>query len=356
MTWCARAMCAGETPDGLHVRICAMVDQSGGTARVRSRLGLGCVKLGGTSTTPSADTRLVHAAVDCGVNTFDTADIYNSGGSERALGRALGNRRDKVTIMTKGGYLFRERRASEARLRRVAAPGLARLRALRSRVTSPSTGSATPYGPQDFSAAYLRAAVDASLRRLGIDYIDVYQLHGPRSIGAGEVLDCLADLVRDGKVREFGVGLERLDDAVAWTRVPGLTRVQIPFGMLDPEARSTVLPAAHAAGVHVVVRGVLASGLLDADASAVGTFFDQRKFDMLEHLRGIAAGAGLTPQQLAMRWVLAHQAAETVLVGVNSVAHLTSICRDATSPLVDVDLVARVDEVVEVYTSRESSS
>jgi aryl-alcohol dehydrogenase-like predicted oxidoreductase len=331
---------------------CPMVDRRDSGDLQLQRLGFGCVKLGSMSKSAGRSTtdRLIHEAVDSGVTFFDTADVYGSGTSERILGRALGAKRSSMIVMTKGGYTFRDRNKFERGARRLAAPVLGRLQASGRPATNP-LGSGAAYAAQDFSPRYLRQAVDASLRRLRTDYIDIYQLHGPSSLCPWETVDLLTELVRAGKIREFGVGLERLDNATEWLKLETLSRMQVPFGMMDPEARTSVFPAAQTAGVQLIVRGVLASGLLNADASAVGTYFDQRKFNLLQSLRSLADSAGVTAEQLAIWWVLAQPAAQTVLVGINSVRHLRSTIRYVTTCVAEAALIGRVDELVEIYSS-----
>ena len=162
----------------------AVVDQRGSGGSQLGRLGFGCVKLGSMSqgTSGSATKRLVREAIHSGVTFFDTADAYGSGTSERILGACLGSDRARVTVATKGGYLFRDRSSIESSARRFIAPVLGAARSMRSRRRAePSQGpmSRGAYAAQDFTPSYLRSAVDSSLRRLRTDYIDIYQLHGP---------------------------------------------------------------------------------------------------------------------------------------------------------------------------------
>ena len=198
------------------------------------RVGLGCVRLGGGDGRSVADdTRLVHGAIDLGVTVFDTADVYGGGASERVLGRALGDRRDEVQIATKAGYVFRPRSAPEQWARRRAKDVLRRLpnRAGATDIAR-SVGGSTSYAHQDFSAGYLRAQVHASLRRLGTDRIDVFQLHGPQALVPG-VVDHLVDLVVAGDVVRIGVGAGSIDEAAEWLGTPGVSVLQVPFGQSE---------------------------------------------------------------------------------------------------------------------------
>lgn len=316
-----------------------------------ARLGFGCVKLGSIATGDSGRgaTRLIHAAVDAGVTFFDTADAYGAGNSERILGQGLGSRRANVTIATKAGYLFRERSGLERTVRRVAAPVLG---ALRAAVRPPAgatagAGSSGGYAAQDFSPAHLRRAVDDSLRRLGTDYIDVFQLHGPASVCPDETFELLDELVHVGKIREIGVGLEHVDHADGWLASRRLSRMQVPFGILDPEARARVFPIAEPCGVGLIVRGIFGSGLFSAESAGDGCGPNDAKVRFVMQLRTLAESLGVSVHQLAVWWILAQPEARTVLVGINSVDHLMSTVRYFNAPLTDDSLVAAIDSLIE---------
>jgi aryl-alcohol dehydrogenase-like predicted oxidoreductase len=333
------------------VQLCAMADwrDSGNSQLVR--FGFGCVKLGSMTRAAggSAAKRLIREAIHSGVTFFDTADAYGAGTSERVLAAALGSDRSNVIVATKGGYLFRERSRLERGARLVVAPAFGAVRSIRS-VQSWTANSAlatkSAYAAQDFTASYLRRAVDDSLRRLRTDYIDVYQLHGPSSVCSDETLQLMAELVRVGKIRSFGVGLERLDRADEWCQLENLSRLQVPFGILDPEARETVFPAAGRAGVQIVARGIFGSGLFNSDPPPDGKGPYDSKLHVVQSLRLLANSLGTTPHQLAVWWVLAQHAVTTMLVGINSMDHLRSTVRYVTTTPSHADLIDRVDELI----------
>ena len=315
------------------------------------RFGFGCVKLGSMSRASGgpAAKRLIREAIHSGVTFFDTADAYGAGASERVLAAALGSDRGSVVVATKGGYLFRERSRLGRGARRIVAPALGAARSIRSVQSWTATSALatkTAYTAQDFTPSYLRSAVDDSLRRLRTDYIDVYQLHGPSSLCPDETLQLMSELVRVGKIRAFGVGLERLDKVDDWLQLENLSRLQVPFGILDPEARETVFPAAERAGVQLIVRGVFGSGLFNANPSPDGANPNDAKLQLVQSLRLLANSAGTTPHQLAVWWVLAQQAVTTMLIGINSIDHLRSMVRYVTTPPSHADLIDRVDELI----------
>ncbi len=224
------------------MRRCAVADRRESDDSQLVRLGFGCVKLGSMSQAAGrpATKRLIREAIHSGVRFFDTADAYGAGTSERILGAALGSDRSNVIVATKGGYVFRDRSRLVRATRRILAPALGRARAIqsaRSSTAPQASTTRTAYAAQDFTPSYLRAAVDDSLRRLRTDYIDVYQLHGPSSLCTDETLQlmeraraCRQDPRVRGRARTTG-------QRGVWLNLENLSRLQVPFGILDPEAR-----------------------------------------------------------------------------------------------------------------------
>jgi aryl-alcohol dehydrogenase-like predicted oxidoreductase len=306
-------------------------------------VGLGCVSLGSAGRRLSDDVSLIHAAIDLGVTVFDTADVYGSGASEHVLGRALRGRRDGVVIATKGGFVFRDRRPAEQWARRRAKS----LRAVaESRGAGPALSSGSgSYTQQDFSPQHLRGCVHASLRRLRTDRIDVFQLHGPETVRP-DVIDQLADLVVAGDVACFGVGAGTVAAADDWVGVSGVGMVQVPFGVLDPEAAATTLPLARRHGIEVWVRGVLGGGLLglaERDPTAV---VDHPKRPLVEAIGRLATESGLDRYRLAMGFVHAHAAdISTVLVGTSSPEHLRRNVEALAAPPLPDEILHALSEL-----------
>jgi aryl-alcohol dehydrogenase-like predicted oxidoreductase len=344
-----------------HVpRLCddaAVTDRRQVGASRLERLGFGCVKLGSASNATSTVSakRLIRAAVHTGITFFDTADAYGSGTSERILGSALRSDRSKVVVATKGGYLFRDRSRLERGARLLLGPALARRRSAHSApTTGPGLAMRTRYDAQDFTPAYLRRAVDASLHRLQTDYIDVYQVHGPSSLCTDETLELMDELIRVGKIRKFGVGLEGLYNAPDWLQVRNVTSLQVPFGILDPEARA-MFSAAHQADVDLIARGVFGSGLFNEvrtrDSAAQHDPNDAKR-DLVDGIRLLAHEAGVKPHQVAVWWVLAQRAITTMLIGINSVDHLQSTVAYVMSASPPEGLLTRVEQLVETHAAR----
>ncbi|HEX7008393.1 MAG TPA: aldo/keto reductase, partial [Phycisphaeraceae bacterium] len=195
-----------------------------------SVVGLGCNNFG-RRLDADATAQVVHAALDAGITFFDTADIYGGTLSETYLGKALDKRRDEVVIATKFGM-----------------------------EVDPQRKGAHP--------RYVRQAVEDSLRRLGTDYIDLYQLHTPDpEVPIADTLGVLDELVKSGKVREIGCSnfsAQQLEEAQAAVR-PGAARfvsVQNEYSLLHREPEQAVLPACERLGLAFIPYFPLANGLL----------------------------------------------------------------------------------------------
>src|SRR5688572_8553181 len=179
-----------------------------------SEFGLGCARIGGIfQGNVSGFLDLIAAARDGGITFFDTADMYSQGESETLVGRAFRGRRDRVVIASKAGYALPGRRKLIARLKPIVRPLLKHLRIRRDQLPSAVRGTVT----QDFSPAYLERAVEASLRRLRTDYLDVLQLHSPpvEIIRRGTWQAALDKLQRAGKVRYYGVACDSVEAGLA---------------------------------------------------------------------------------------------------------------------------------------------
>jgi aryl-alcohol dehydrogenase-like predicted oxidoreductase len=280
-----------------------------------SIVGVGCNQFG-TSADAVTTAEIVHEAIDAGINYFDTADEYGRnyaerddprgwGLSEELLGRALRGRRDEVVIASKFG---------------IGVPG------------DPESGGA--------SRRWVETAVEQSLRRLGTDRIDLYQLHFPDpAMPIEETLGALDRLVRAGKVREIGccnLSADALADADAAARRHGLNRFvsnQAPLNLLQRGSLDAVMPACERLGLVFIPYYPLASGMLTGkyrrdEAPPAGTrlteqvsgeaqarLFSDRTFTRLEVLERWAAARHHSLLELAFAWLLAHPAVATVIAG-----------------------------------------
>ena len=260
--------------------------------------GLGCNNFG-MRIDEDAAKAVVDAALDCGINFFDTADLYGGTKSEELLGRALGSRRDEVVVATKFGML------------------------------KPPEGSGLTGGNPEWVA---RAAED-SLRRLGTDRIDLYWLHMPDDqTPIGDTLEALGRLVEEGKVREIGCSnfsAAQLDEAakVATERgVPSFAAVQNEYSLMNRDAEAEVLPACARLGIGFVPYFPLASGLLTGkyrkgEPPPEGTRLAQwgvpsnDKLEVVEKLEAFAQEHGHTIGELALSWLAGRPEVASIIAG-----------------------------------------
>jgi aryl-alcohol dehydrogenase-like predicted oxidoreductase len=265
-----------------------------------SLVGLGCNNFG-MRIDEAATARVVTAALDAGINFFDTADIYGSTKSEEFLGRALAGRRQQAIVATKFGMAVDEQRKG-----------------------------ARP--------EYVRRACDDSLKRLGIDCIDLYQLHQPDpSVPIAETLGALNDLVKAGKVREIGCSnfsAEQLDEAerAAKTGAARFVSVQNEYSVLHREPERTVLPACERVGLAFLPYFPLASGLLTGkyqpgqpaprdsrlSLSWTSRFTTDKNVRIAEALKAFATSRGHTLLELAISWLASRPQVASVIAGATS--------------------------------------
>ncbi|MCB1932279.1 MAG: aldo/keto reductase [Candidatus Accumulibacter sp.] len=242
-----------------------------------SRLGFGCSTIASLTTRHSAaEVRAtLLAAVDAGVNFFDTADVYGQGDSERLLGSLFAGRRERVVIATKAGMLL----AHSQQAIRVAKPLLQPLLRRWSAGHERSARARRASERQCFDPAYLRRRVEQSLRRLRTDRLDLLLLHSPPLDVAQheEVLTLLQRLRHNGTVREFGVSAAELSHARQWAAWPGLTCLQLPLTPAPvardgqpslPAATLELLADLSARGIGVIAREVFGGGLSATDHAA----------------------------------------------------------------------------------------
>lgn len=292
-----------------------------------SVVGLGCNNFG-WRIDADASASAVHAALDAGINFFDTADIYGAGASEEFLGRALGSRRGEVLIATKFGMKMDEQR----------------------RGASPD---------------YVRRAVEDSLQRLGTDRIDLYQLHQPDpAVPIAETLGALADLVRAGKVREIGCSnfsgdQLRAAEAAADASGARFVSVQNQYSLLHRDPEADVLPECVRAGIAFLPYFPLASGLLTGkyrrgqplpEGSRARDGFGPKVFTdenlaMVESLSEFAAAHGHTMLELAVSWLAAQSAVASVIAGAKLPAQVKANASAAGWRLATADL-AEIDAIV----------
>jgi aryl-alcohol dehydrogenase-like predicted oxidoreductase len=319
----------------------------GRTERPVSVVGLGTWQIGGSwgEVSDSDAFEVLEAAVESGVTFFDTADVYGDGRSEQLIGRFLLDRPDVVvTVATKIG-----RRAEQQ--------------------------------PENYTLDNFRSWLDRSRRNLGVDRIDLVQLHCPPTpvYSRDETYDALDSLVADGVIVAYGVSVETCDEALTAISRRGTATVQIILNAFRPKPLDHVLPAAAAAGVGIIARVPLASGLLSGRYTLQTEFAENdhrqynrhgESFDVGETFSGVGFETGVAaaqefaslvrdhlgdvpPAMAALAWVVQQPGVTTVIPGARSAEQARA---NAAAGLLPALPSAFLDAVAELYDRRLRTS
>jgi aryl-alcohol dehydrogenase-like predicted oxidoreductase len=296
-----------------------------------SKFGLGCARIGGIFQHDTASfLNLLSAARDEGITFFDTADMYSQGESEALVGRAFRDVRSRVVIASKAGYCLPMRRKLAARLKPLLRPAIERLRIRRDRLPASARGSLA----QDFSPAYLRKAVEGSLKRLRTDHLDLFQLHSPPAevVERGEWEPALDALKRAGKIRYYGVSCDTVEAGLAALRYPGVSSVQFTLNLLEQRTVEALLPQVRMSGAAGIARECLANGLLakKADEIDLGVYCnsaeEQRlRTEQLAKYRQLAADNGSSLTRIALDYVTGVEGVSVTLLGVRTIDQLRGL-------------------------------
>lgn len=298
-------------------------------------IGLGCWQLGadwGPSVAKDTAFAILEAAVENGITFFDTANVYGSGRSEKLIGQFIHECGKSVTVATK-------------------------------------FGRGEDVYPDNYSEEALRRSVDASLTRLGVDALDLLQLHciPTDALREGEVFDWLRRLKQEGAIRHFGASVETVEEGLLCLEQEGLLSLQVIFNVFRQKLVSQLLPQAKARGVGIIVRLPLASGLLtgkfardtrfpetdhrlynrDGQHFNVGETFAglpfQKGVELVDMLKDILPD-GISMAQMALRWLLDHEAVSVIIPGASSpdqakanaaVSDLKPLTRDLSQALAE---------------------
>jgi aryl-alcohol dehydrogenase-like predicted oxidoreductase len=309
----------------------------GSTGLTVSEIGFGAWGIGGTAggsvaygpTDDNESTEALRLAFDRGITFYDTADFYGFGHSEEVIGQALVDARDRIVIASKVGMIDKD-------------------------------------GNQDFSIRHIRKSLDASLKRLQTDYIDLYQLHSPRTDLANwdEILSELTALRATGKIRAFGVSLRSVDDGISLITEHGFQCIQVNLNLVDQRAAgSGLLEFCEKKQVGVIIRTPLSFGFLTGEYSAESGFdqFDhRRKWSSEQMKRWTGAGGHFshlfsknekqTPAQFALRFCLSHRSVSTVIPGMLNRAHVEENAAASDMGVLSQD---QMNGIADVYKKNE---
>src|ERR1700761_2272449 len=306
----------------------------GSTGMQVSNLCLGAMMFGARYNPDHDDAvRIIHSALDKGINFVDTADVYSRGESEEIVGKALQGRRDNVVLATKVHGAMGDDRNQQGNSRR-----------------------------------WIRQEIEASLRRLQTDYVDLYQIHRPSpETDIEETLSVLTDLVREGKVRAIGSSTFPAEQIVEahWAAerrgLEGFRCEQPPYSIFDRAVETSLLPTAERYGMGVIVWGPLSSGWLsgryrtaadiDLTAGRARTRPDrfdpalagnQRRLELVGELAKVAADAGLSLVHLAIAFVTSHRAVTAAIIGPRTQEQADDLLA-GQDVVLDSDTLNRID-------------
>jgi aryl-alcohol dehydrogenase-like predicted oxidoreductase len=262
-----------------------------------SEIGLGCMSI------PAADEvmgiKIIHHAMELGINYFDTADLYDKGVNETIVGKALKGKRDKVVLATKVGNQWK------------------------------SDGSGFVWNPRK---EYILEAVEGSLRRLQTDHIDLYQLHGGTiEDPIDETIEAFELLKTQGKIRHYGISSIRPNVIREYVKRSNITSVMMQYSLADRRPEEEMLDFLHANNIGVLARGSLAQGMLVNKPAK-----EYLGHSVADLARGQAAVQSLerenrTAAQAAIRYVLHHPAISAAIVGVSTIEQLVEVASTSNS-------------------------
>jgi aryl-alcohol dehydrogenase-like predicted oxidoreductase len=309
-----------------------------------STISFGAWAIGGTWGPVHDDESMaaLHAALDAGVNLFDTADVYGDGRSERLLARLKRERKEPFYVATKAGRRLE------------------------------------PHTAAGYTRANLTAFIERSLRNLQTDALDLLQLHCPPTdvYYQPEVFAALDELVRDGKVRYYGASVERVEEALKAVEFPGVQSIQIIFNMFRQRPIERFFPEAMRRQVGILARLPLASGMLTGKLTPASTFAadDHRsfnrhgaEFDRGETFSGVdyelglsvvadlrpLVPAGMTLAQMALRWTLMFDGVTCAIPGGKNPAQVRENVAAADLPPLPAQTMAAVQALYDVRVAPE---
>ncbi|MET3849614.1 aldo/keto reductase [Paenibacillus sp. OAE614] len=276
-----------------------------------SEIGLGCMSLG---TDEAQAERIVHAALERGVNFLDTADLYDSGRNEEIVGKAIRGRRQDVVLATKVGN------------RRI--PG-------------------QEGWVWDPSKAYIRSAVKESLRRLQTDYIDLYQLHGGTlDDPIDETIEAFEELKQEGVIRYYGISSIRPNVIREYVKRSGIVSVMSQYSILDRRPEEEVLPLLADNHISVIARGPVASGVLteQGGAKVAKGYLDYSPDELIqirEQLQRLVKN-DRSMGQTAIRYALANPVVATAIAGASSLEQLIHNTAAEDAPTLTDEEIERI--------------
>jgi len=276
----------------------------------------------------------LNRAVDLGVNFIDTADVYGNGRSEKLIGRLLRDRSEKIYVATKAGRKL------------------------------------TPHVAEKYTPVALRKFVEDSLRNLRVEALDLLQLHCPPTaiFYSPETFEALDQMVKAGKLKNYGVSVEKVEEALKAIEYPGVKTIQIIFNMFRQRPAELFFREAKSRWIGILARVPLASGMLTGKMTRTTRFKadDHRQFNRkgqafdrgetfagVDYARGLQAvdelkqilPRGMTLTQFALRWILMHDAVSCVIPGGRNPAQVEDNCGAANAARLSRGVMRQVKDI-----------
>ncbi|ARS35222.1 aldo/keto reductase [Pontibacter actiniarum] len=280
--------------------------QLGSSSLSVSEVSFGCMSLGADR---KADIKLLHQALDRGINLFDTADLYQQGENEVTVGSAFKGMREQVVIATKVGNQWRP------------------------------DGSGWDWNP---TKKYVLQAVEHSLQRLQTDYIDLYQLHGGTiEDPIEETIEAFELLKQQGKIRYYGISSIRPNVIREYVSRSSITSVMMQYSLLDRRPEEAVLPLLQQQQIGVLARGSLAQGMLAGKPAKAYLSYTSEAVQKAAHAVQAISGKTRSAAETAVRFALHHPAVTSAVMGLRTEEQLEEALQlGNTAPLKDTEVEA----------------
>jgi aryl-alcohol dehydrogenase-like predicted oxidoreductase len=276
-----------------------------------SEIGFGCMSL---EAGRQDNVKLLHRALDQGINFFDTADLYDKGANEETVGKAFAGMRDKVIIATKVGNQWRP------------------------------DGSGWDWNPRK---SYILQAVEASLKRLQTDYIDLYQLHGGTiDDPIDETIEVFELLKQQGKIRHYGISSIRPNVIREYVKRSGIASVMLQYSLLDRRAEEEVLDLLQQQGIGVLARGSLAQGLLAGKPAKAYLGYTSDEVEKAAQAVQKVAGKERKTAEVALRYTLHHPAISAAVLGIRTSEQLEAALQASRSAALSAEEIKALQTVL----------
>lgn len=276
-----------------------------------SRIGFGCMSL---KPNDQHSEKVLHHAIESGINYFDTADLYDKGANEEMLGKVLKKKRDKIILATKAGNQWR------------------------------ADASGWDWNPRK---DYILQCAEQSLKRLQTDYIDLFQLHGgtmddPKE----ETIEAFEQLLKEGKIRHYGISSIRPNVIKYWSQYSNIVSVMTQYSLLDRRPEEETLDLLKERNIGVVVRGSVAQGLLVNKPSKPHLGYSEEEVSKAVKTIQSLSNNKRTAAQIAIQFVLNHPAVTSAIVGMRTMEQLEEAVQAFNAPILSADHLRELKSVI----------